>query len=117
MSNRILKKAVKAVLFAAAGTLATHAGAATLEQALAQAWQNNPTLAAERESVQASQDQVDEAKGGYYPQVKAFGGIGTSHNDVTFMPIPGFNLPLNEFSLNTRQIGRLKPGMGMKVTS
>ncbi|HEY1991021.1 MAG TPA: TolC family outer membrane protein [Gammaproteobacteria bacterium] len=105
MSNKILQKAVKAALFAAAGAIGSHAGAATLDQALAQAWQNNPTLAAERESVEASQNQVDEAKGGYYPQVKAFGGIGTSHNDVTFMPIPGFKLPLNEFSLNTRQIG------------
>src|SRR5579872_3486866 len=105
MSNKILQKAVKAALFAAAGAVSTYAGAATLDQALVQAWQNNPTLAAERQSLAAAQDQVDEAKGGYYPQVKLFGGIGTSHNDVTFMPIPGFSLPLNEFSLNTRQVG------------
>ena len=106
MSNKILQKAVKAALFAAAaGALTTQAGAATLDQALVQAWQNNPTLAAERESLAAAQNQVDEAQGGYYPQVKLFGGIGTSHNDVTFMAIPGFALPLDEFALNTRQIG------------
>lgn len=105
MSNKILQKAVKAALLATAGAVSTYAGAATLDQALVQAWQNNPTLAAERESLAAAQNQVDSAKGGYYPQLKAFGGIGTSHNDVTFMAIPGFQLPLNEFSLNTRQIG------------
>lgn len=105
MSNKILQKAVKAALFAAAGAVSSHAGAATLDQALAQAWQNNPTLAAERESLAAAQDQVDEAKGGYYPQVKLFGGIGTSHNDVTFMPLGPISFNINEFSLNTRQVG------------
>lgn len=106
MSNNLMRKAVKTALYAMA-SLAVNAGAnaATLDEALTQAWQNNPSLAAERESLAAAQNQVDAAKGGYYPQVKVFGGIGTSHNDVTFMPIPGFSLPLNEFSLNTRQVG------------
>lgn len=106
MSNRMIQKAVKAGLYALAGVAVTAgANAATLDEALVQAWQNNPTLAAERESLAAAQNRVEEAQGGYYPQVKLFGGVGTSHNDVTFMPIPGFNLPLNEFSLNTRQVG------------
>src|ERR1700752_1441191 len=106
MSNNVMRKAIKTALYAMAGfAVSAGASAATLEEALTQAWQNNPTLAAERESLAQAQDRVEEAQGGYYPQVKLFGGIGTSHNDVTFMPIPGFSLPLNEFSLNTREIG------------
>ncbi|HEY4128238.1 MAG TPA: TolC family outer membrane protein [Gammaproteobacteria bacterium] len=106
MSNNLIQKAVKTALYAMAGfAVSASASAATLEEALTQAWQNNPSLLAERESLAAAQNRVDEAQGGYYPQVKLFGGIGTSHNDVSFMAIPGFALPLNEFSLNTRQIG------------
>lgn len=103
MSNRI-HKAVKTALYLAAGfTVSAHAG--TLDQALVQAWQNNPTLEAQRQSLAAAEDRVDEAQGGYYPQVKLFGGIGTSHNDVSFMPLPGFAFPIDEFALNTRQVG------------
>jgi outer membrane protein len=106
MSNNVIRRAVKAAIFAMTGlTLSAGTSAATLEDALTQAWQNNPTLAAERESLAAAQNRVEEAQGGYYPQVKLFGGLGTSHNDVTFMAIPGFALPLDEFSLNTREVG------------
>ena len=105
MSNKILQKAVKTALFAAAGLVSGYAGAATLDQALVQAWQNNPALEAERQNLAAAQDRVDEAKGGYYPQVKLFGGVGTSHNDVTFMPLGPISFNINEFSLNTREVG------------
>ena len=106
MSNKVIRRAVKAAIFAMTGlSLSAGTSAATLDEALVQAWQNNPTLAAERESLAAAQNRVEEAQGGYYPQVKLFGGLGTSHNDVSFMAIPGFALPLDEFSLNTRQVG------------
>jgi TolC family type I secretion outer membrane protein len=106
MSNNVTRQAVRTAFYAMVGlAVSAEASAATLEQALTQAWQNNPTLAAERESLAAAQNRVEEAQGGYYPQVKLFGGLGTSHNDVTFMAIPGFALPLDEFSLNTRQVG------------
>lgn len=106
MSNKVIRRAVKAAIFAMTGlSLSAGTSAATLDEALTQAWQNNPTLAAERESLAAAQNRVEEAQGGYYPQVKLFGGLGTSHNDVSFMAIPGFALPLDEFSLNTRQVG------------
>src|SRR5882724_13215037 len=105
MSNTILQKAVKAALFAATGLVSGHAAAATLDQALVQAWQNNPTLESERQTLAAAQDRVDEAKGGYYPQVKLFGGVGTSHNDVTFMPLGPISFNINEFSLNSREVG------------
>lgn len=106
MSNNLIQKAVKTALYAAAGlTLATQAHAATLDEALTQAWQNNATLAAERESLEAAGNRVEEAQGGYYPQVKFFGGIGTQHNDVDFMSFPGFSFPISEFSLNPREYG------------
>jgi TolC family type I secretion outer membrane protein len=82
-----------------------YAGAATLDQALVQAWQSNPTLEAERQSLAAAQDRVDEAKGGYYPQVKLFGGVGRSRNDVDFMPLGPIKFNITEFSLNTREVG------------
>lgn len=105
MSNTLLKKTVETALYAFAGLGAVAAHAGTLDDALVQAWRNNPSLAAERETLAAAANRVDAAHGGYYPQVKVFGGIGTSHNDVSFMPIPGFHLPLDEFALNTRQVG------------
>jgi TolC family type I secretion outer membrane protein len=106
MSNNVTRQAVRTAFYAMVGFAASaEVSAATLEQALTQAWQNNPTLAAERESLAAAQNRVEEAQGGYYPQVKLIGALGTSHNDVSFMAIPGFALPLDEFSLNTRQIG------------
>ncbi|HEY1773206.1 MAG TPA: TolC family outer membrane protein [Gammaproteobacteria bacterium] len=106
MSNNVTQRAVRIALYAMTGLgFSAATNAATLEDALTQAWQNNPTLAAERESLAAAQNRVEEAQGGYYPQVKLFGGLGTSHNDVAFMAIPGFALPLDEFSLNTRQVG------------
>ncbi len=106
MSNSPISKVFSRLAPLGLGFLASGSvAAATLPQALAQAWANNATLQAERDSLQAAGDRVDQATGGYYPQVKLFGGAGTSHNDVSFMPIPGFNLPLDNFSLNTRQVG------------
>ena len=70
-----------------------------------QAWKNNPTLASERDTLAAADNRVDAAQGYYYPQVKLFGGIGTSHQGVDFMAIPGFNLPISYIVLNTRQLG------------
>jgi len=108
MSNRTLSKALRRVLAAAAGfVVSTTVSAATLEQALTQAWQNNPALEAQRDSLAAAGNRVDEAQGGYYPQVKLFGGLGTSHLDVSFMQIPGFPFPSNSIGvpLNTRQVG------------
>src|SRR5690242_7041208 len=106
MSNTRIPKVLHRLAPLGLGFLASGSvAAATLPQALAQAWASNATLQAERDSLQAAGDRVDQATGGYYPQVKLFGGAGTSHNDVSFMPIPGFNLPLDSFTLNTRQVG------------
>ena len=108
MSNLTLSKALNRTLAVMAGfVVCTTVSAATLEQALTQAWLNNPTLEAQRDSLAAAGNRVDEAQGGYYPQVKLFGGVGTSHLDVTFMQLPGFPFPANSIGvpLNTRQVG------------
>jgi len=94
------------VILAATSLLSSGAAqSATLNEALTQAWRNNPALEAERASLRSAEDQVDQAKGGYYPQVKLFGGVGTSHQGVDFMAIPGFSLPIDTIILNTRQVG------------
>jgi|SRR5215469_648412 len=108
MSNSRLFKALICALAAATGlTASMRVPAATLDQALMQAWQNNPALQAERDSLAAAGNRVDTAQGGYYPQVKVFGGVGTSHLDVTFMQLPGFPFPANSIGvpLNTKQVG------------
>ena len=84
---------------------ADQTSAATLEQALAQAWQSNPGLQAERANLAAAVESVGQAEGGYYPQIKVFGGVGTAHQDVQFMAIPGFTLPIDKIILNTQQVG------------
>ena len=106
MSNNLIRKAVKMALYAAAGlTLGIQAQADSLDQALTQAWQSNATLAAERETLAAAGNRVDEAQGGYYPQVRLFGDIGYSHNDVDLMPLGPVNLGITNFELHSRQIG------------
>jgi TolC family type I secretion outer membrane protein len=102
MSNSKLKVQI---LLTGALLAADQASAATLEQALAQAWQSNPGLQSARADLAATAENVDQAKGGYYPQVKLFGGLGTSHQDVQFMAIPGFNIPIDRIILNTQQVG------------
>lgn len=105
MSNILTKSIYRALLGSAGFLLSGTVSAATLDQALVQAWQNNPTLESERDTLAAADSQVDASEGGYYPQVKAFGTIGTAHQGVDFMDIPGFNLPISYVVLNTREIG------------
>lgn len=85
-----------AVVLAAQTTLA-----ATLQDALSQAWLSNPQLQAERASLAAAGEQVEQARSGYYPQVKVFGGIGAAHQDVD----TGGLFPVDTIILNSRSIG------------
>ena len=105
MSN-IVTKLIHSIALGGAGFFVSSAvSAATLEQALVQAWKNNPSLASEQDNLAAAESRVDASQGYYYPQVKLFGGIGTAHQGVDFMAIPGFNLPVSYVVLNTRQVG------------
>lgn len=106
MSNRRLpvfhSRHLPAVIaLAAAALTAQSASAASLQDALSQAWRSNPQLQAQRASLAAAGEQVEQAKGGYYPQVKVFGGIGAAHQDVD----TGGFFPINTIVLNSRSLG------------
>src|SRR5262249_46927835 len=59
------------------------AWAATLEGALVLAYQNNPTLNAQRASVRATDEGVPQALSGYRPRVSFNGSVGPQYSDVT----------------------------------
>jgi outer membrane protein len=59
------------------------ASADTIEGALVQAYQNNPTLNAQRASVRATDEGVPQALAGYRPRVNVNGSIGTQYFDTT----------------------------------
>jgi len=77
-----------------AATLSAHAE--TLELALTQAYQNNPTLNSQRAAVRATDEGVPQALSGYRPKVTANASIGTLRQDltnkVTSGPSPFINL-------------------------
>src|SRR5262245_28331100 len=53
----------------------------TLEGALVLAYQNNPTLNAQRASVRATDEGVPQALAGYRPRVTFNGSVGTQYTD------------------------------------
>src|SRR3546814_2867997 len=54
----------------------------TLEDALVQSYQSNPTLAAERANLRATNEQVAQALSGYRPSVQATGSIGIERDET-----------------------------------
>src|SRR6476469_10812053 len=66
--------------------LSAHAD--TLEGALVQAYQNNPTLNAQRASVRATDEGVPQALAGYRPRVTATGSVGSQYWDTTRRQLP-----------------------------
>jgi outer membrane protein len=63
-----------------AQTMPTHAE--TLESALIQAYQNNPTLNSQRALVRATDENVPQALSGYRPKVTATASIGSQYQDL-----------------------------------
>jgi outer membrane protein len=58
------------------------AGADTLEQALVQAYQNNPQINAQRATVRATDEAVPQALSGYRPQVSVTGSLGHQYTST-----------------------------------
>lgn len=58
------------------------AGATTLQEALSQAYRDNPTLNAERARVRSVDENVPQAKSGYRPTVSATADIGREWTDT-----------------------------------
>ncbi|HET9715175.1 MAG TPA: TolC family outer membrane protein [Pseudolabrys sp.] len=73
--------AVGAITCATAAFLPARAD--TLEGALVQAYQNNPTLNSQRASVRATDEGVPQALSGYRPRVTATASIGEQYWDTT----------------------------------
>ena len=55
----------------------------TVESALMQAYQNNPTLNSQRASVRATDEGVPQALSGYRPRITATGTLGEQYWDTT----------------------------------
>jgi outer membrane protein len=75
---------MRRALLAAAAALAlvpVSADAATLTEALAAAYMNNPTILAQRARLRATDEQVPQALSGWRPTVQATGSIGAQWND------------------------------------
>ena len=69
------------------------ARADTLEGALVQAYQNNPTLNAQRASVRATDEGVPQALAGYRPRVTATGSVGRNIGTRPRGPLTGPFIP------------------------
>ncbi len=90
-----------AALLAAGAT----ARAETLDQALADAWRNNPRMQAARASESAAQSDLSAAKGGWYPKLGLEAQLARDHTTGTitfFTPPDSFNADLNQASLALR---------------
>ena len=67
-------------------------GAMTLERALAEAYQNNPQLNAQRAIVRSTDENVPQALSGYRPTVTATADTGIQHTEtITQSPVTGRN--------------------------
>jgi outer membrane protein len=67
----------------ALATTAMPAFADSIEQALVQAYQNNPQVNAQRASLRATDENVPQALSGYRPRISATGSYGAQYTDTT----------------------------------
>jgi TolC family type I secretion outer membrane protein len=96
LANAIPKKRVRFVWLAI--TLATAMAAyvvpgvslaQTLEEALVTAYENNPTLSAQRARLRATDEQVPQALSGYRPTLRAFSEVGRTYQDSNAQSLIG----------------------------
>src|SRR6188768_717893 len=92
------------------------ARADTLEGALVLAYQNNPSLNAQRAAVRAIDEGVPQALAGYRPRVTASGSVGSQYWDTTTRQLP-FVPSTTNTSPYTHLSGQMTPyGGGVTVT-
>jgi len=87
MSGRVLRALIRAVAclalgIAAVASSAVAATADTLEWALVQAYQNNPSLNAQRASLRATDENVPQALSGYRPKLSVTGTGGYNYSST-----------------------------------
>ena len=90
----------------------------TLEGALVQAYQNNPSLNAQRASVRATDEGVPQALAGYRPRVTATGSVGAQYWDTTTRSTTGPFVPsTTNPTPHTHLSGNMSPyGGGVTAT-
>jgi TolC family type I secretion outer membrane protein len=74
---------------AAVALLPGAAGAMTLSEALAAAYNNNPTLLSQRAALRATDEQVPQALSGWRPTVQAVGTLGGGWSDTNTSDLTG----------------------------
>ncbi|MGH8272946.1 MAG: TolC family outer membrane protein [Gammaproteobacteria bacterium] len=101
-SNKWRYAALAAVVLVVAGS---GARAETLNQALADAWHNNPRVQAARAGESAAESDLSAARGEWYPKIGLTGQVGRDHTSgsITFFnPPQDFNANLNQASIALR---------------
>jgi outer membrane protein len=74
----------------AIGVVCSQAAADTLEWALVQAYQNNPSLNAQRATLRATDENVPQALSGYRPKVSVIASAGDNYTNATSVfPVGG----------------------------
>lgn len=99
--NKWRYAALAAAMLAAVGG----ARAETLNQALADAWHNNPRVQAARAGESAAEHDLAAAKGAWYPKLGLTGQVARDHTRGTinfFKPSEDFNADLNQASIALR---------------
>ena len=82
--------AVAGVAVAAAGISSRQAAADTLEWALVQAYQNNPSLNAQRAALRATDENVPQALSGYRPKLSVTANGGAEYQkSASQIPVAG----------------------------
>ena len=84
MTGPVFRRSARAaiVVVAVAGSVVSPAAAATLESALAHAYQNNPQLNSQRAVVRATDEGVPQALSGYRPKISATVDVGEQYTDT-----------------------------------
>ncbi|OKH89854.1 TolC family outer membrane protein [Thalassospira sp. TSL5-1] len=88
-------------ILATAGVISTGASAETLDDALAKAYQNNPTLEAGRAQLRATDEEISQALSNWRPTVQLNGSAGIRKLDVD----TGQAASTNDTTLNPYQVG------------
>lgn len=108
---RFLRQVLGAMGMAAVGCICAATGnAETLKEALAMAYQGNPTLEAQRAALRGVDEGVMQANANYLPSVSGTGSIDRTQTDVNVGPVTqgGVVVPGNEaigFDATNKNIG------------
>ncbi len=104
-----------ALASAVLGIGCSHAAADTLEWALVQAYQNNPSLNAQRASLRATDENVPQALSGYRPKLSFTANAGTDYASTLSKTVNQSNFP-NTVSFTNLGVPYYQRGFGGAAT-